>query len=51
MSRAQLPADGPCSLACDPEALAAAYIPHGECAVFLCTTDGGGEIRAGGCNP
>ncbi len=36
-----LPCDGPCSLACDYDALVAEYVPSGTCVVFSCElTDG-----------
>lgn len=44
-----LPADGPCSLACDPAALAEQYIAVNTCADFQCTLTDGQVIRAGGC--
>jgi hypothetical protein len=47
----QLPDAGPCALACDPSALAQAYVPVGACAVFLCTLDDGHEINVHACHP
>jgi hypothetical protein len=47
----ELPADGPCALACDPGALADAYVPVGACAVFGCTLDDGREINVHACHP
>ena len=48
---AELPADGPCALACDPGALAEEYVPAGVCAVFGCTLDDGREIHVHACHP
>jgi hypothetical protein len=44
-----LPADGPCSLACDPAALADQYIKVNTCVDFACTLDDGQTIHIGGC--
>lgn len=44
-----LPADGPCSLACDPAALAEKYIEVNTCVMFSCTLTDGQEIHVGGC--
>lgn len=47
---AQLPADGACSLACDPEALVEQYVPKGTCVLITCTLDTGETFNTGGCN-
>lgn len=44
-----LPEDGPCSLACDPAALAEKYIAVNTCVMFSCTLTDGQEIHIGGC--
>lgn len=41
--------DGACTLACDPDALAA-FIPAGTCVTFSCTLTNGKPYRTGGCN-
>jgi len=46
-----LPSDGPCSLACDPDALSEEYVPPGTCALFLCTLDDGRMIGVHACHP
>ena len=43
-----LPAEGACSLACDPAALAA-QIPEGTCITFRCELLDGRVLLAGGC--
>jgi hypothetical protein len=45
-----LPADGPCSMACDSAALAEKYIPLNTCISFQCTLTDGQQILAGGCH-
>lgn len=47
----ELPADGPCALACDVDALAEEYVPAGTCAAFSCTLDDGREIGVHVCHP
>ena len=44
-----LPADGPCSAACDATKLAT-YIPHGSCVLMQCRLLDGTDIAVGGCN-
>lgn len=44
-----LPADGPCSLACDPGALAEQYIKVNTCVDFACELADGQTIHIGGC--
>jgi len=46
-----LPPDGPCSLACDPEALAEQFVPLGTCAAFACTLVDGRQITVHACHP
>ena len=41
--------DGPCAVACDPEAIRA-FIQPGTCVTFRCYLADGTETRAGGCN-
>lgn len=45
-----LPCDGPCSLACDSEALIAEYVPSGTCVVFSCTLTDGRSIGVHACD-
>lgn len=45
-----LPPDGPCSLACDAEALAEQYVPAGTCAAYLCTLTDGREVPVHACH-
>jgi hypothetical protein len=45
-----LPPDGPCALACDPDALAEQYVPAGACAAFLCTLTDGTQIAVHACH-
>lgn len=45
-----LPPDGPCSQACDPDALAS-YVPAGTCAVFRCDLLDGRSISVHACRP
>jgi hypothetical protein len=47
---AHLPADPPCSLICDREALAD-YVPVASCAVFLCTLSDGIQVTVHACHP
>ncbi len=44
-----LPPCGPCSLACDPDALAET-IPAGTCAVLVCTLTNGERIQVHACH-
>ena len=44
-----LPDEGPCALACDPDALIEAYVPAGSCVAFACTLDNGQEIAVHAC--
>lgn len=46
-----LPDEGPCALACDPDALSDQYVPAGTCAAFGCTLDDGREISVHVCHP
>jgi hypothetical protein len=46
----RLPPDGPCSLACDPDALAEQYVPAHACAAFSCTLTDGTEIAVHACH-
>lgn len=46
-----LPCDGPCSLACDSEALIAEYVPSGTCVVFSCKLTDGRSISVHACDP
>ena len=48
---AELPSEGPCSLACDPDALIDQYVPHGQCVMYRCELTSGAVFRTGGCNP
>jgi hypothetical protein len=41
--------EGPCSVACDPEALQE-YVPDGWCMDWLCHTADGHTARIGACN-
>lgn len=45
-----LPAEGPCALACDVDALAEQYVPAGACAAFSCTLTDGREIAVHACH-
>lgn len=45
-----LPPDGPCALACDPQQLAAKYVPEGACAAFACTLTDGRMITVSACH-
>ena len=44
------PQDGPCALACDPNSLGKEYVQEGGCAMFLCQTDQGDQVKVGACN-
>jgi hypothetical protein len=44
-----LPDEGPCALACDPDALIETYVPAGSCVAFACTLDNGQEIAVHAC--
>ena len=44
-----LETEGPCSLACDQDALFA-YIPESFCVTFNCTHQDGSPYLVGGCN-
>jgi Fe-S-cluster-containing hydrogenase component 2 len=44
-----LPAQPPCSLICDRDALTQ-YIPESSCAVFVCTLTDGREISVHACH-
>lgn len=46
----KLPPDGPCALACDPDALADQYVPAHACAAFSCTLTDGTEIAVHACH-
>ena len=46
----RLPADGPCSLACDEDALAEQYVPAHACAAFACTLTDGTQIAVHACH-
>lgn len=41
--------EGPCAVACDPEALQA-FVPDGWCMDWLCHTTDGHTARIGACN-
>jgi len=45
-----LPQTGPCSLACDPQALIDQYVVSGTCVTFTCHLTDGQVFNAGGCN-
>ena len=45
-----LPDEGPCSLACDPDALRDEYVPAGTCAAFACTLTDGRTITLHACH-
>jgi hypothetical protein len=47
---AHLPADPPCSLICDRDALRE-YVPESSCAVFACVLTDGREIAVHACRP
>jgi len=44
-----LPCDGPCSAACDYEALAQ-YVPNGTCVTFLCDLADGRTVAVHACD-
>lgn len=48
---AELPSEGPCSLACDPDAMIDQYVPQGQCVTYRCELASGQVFRTGGCNP
>ena len=41
--------EGPCSLACDNDAVIEAFVPEGTCLVFTCDLTTGDHLRVGGC--
>jgi hypothetical protein len=43
--------EGPCLLACDPDALIDQWVPKGTCVAFECPLSDGTNVRIGGCNP
>ncbi len=45
-----LPCDGPCSLACDHDALVEQYVPDGTCASFVCELTDGRTVVLDACN-
>jgi hypothetical protein len=45
-----VPAEPPCSLICDPEALVE-YVPERSCAVFVCTLTDGQQVAVHACHP
>lgn len=47
----QLPDNGPCSLACDPQALSDQYGVPGACVNFRCELDSGEEFGVHTCTP
>jgi hypothetical protein len=42
--------DGACSLACDPDAVIAQFVPEGTCTMFECDLTDGTTINVGGCH-
>ena len=46
-----LPCDGPCSLACDRDALIEQYVPKGFCIHFFCELTDGRLIVLDACRP
>jgi hypothetical protein len=42
--------DGPCALACTPDALLEEFVPEGTCIIYDCTLEDGSPLRVGGCN-
>ena len=46
-----LPRCGACSLLCDPEQLAARYVPKGTCVLFQCQLVDTRIVRVDVCNP
>lgn len=48
---AALPEEGPCSLACDPDALVDTFVPKGTCVTYRCELKSGQVFQTGGCNP
>ncbi len=45
-----LPACGPCSLACDPHALADEYLPANSCGAFQCELSDGRSVVVHACH-
>lgn len=45
-----LPADPPCSLICDHDALDD-YVPENVCAVFVCVLTDGNQVSVHACHP
>ncbi|HSD86382.1 MAG TPA: hypothetical protein VLB44_02670 [Kofleriaceae bacterium] len=45
-----LPDCGPCSLACDIQALSEQYVPPGTCVAFACTLSDGRQIAVHACH-
>lgn len=46
-----LPAEAPCSLLCDRDALVEQYVPESSCAVFVCELTDGRRISVHACHP
>lgn len=46
-----LPPEGPCSCACDHQALADRFVPPGTCATFQCELTDGREVIISACHP
>lgn len=46
-----LPDCGPCSLACDLDALEQEYVPPGTCVAFACTLKDGRQVAVHACHP
>jgi hypothetical protein len=42
--------EGACSLACDPDAAVAEFVPEGTCTMFECDLSDGTTINVGGCH-
>ncbi|MDB4960184.1 MAG: hypothetical protein JWP01_183 [Myxococcales bacterium] len=42
--------EGACSLACDPDAALAEFVPAGTCTMFECDLSDGTTIHVGGCH-
>jgi hypothetical protein len=47
---AYLPAEGPCALLCDPDALVEQYVPEHVCVVFACVLTNGKHVTAHACH-
>jgi hypothetical protein len=47
---AHLPAEPPCSLICDHDALVE-YVPDSSCAVFVCVLTDGVQVSVHACHP